>query len=230
MPLAVWKEQAQKCIFETKRSGSVEFAELAVEEKHVLGVIRQSEKYEPRLLLEAWRRFESEGTGNGSNLTVLQLCEKFFARQIAERRSPQTLGDGRWRLIAFSRGMGQARAAAVKSSDILGYLEAIPPGTNRRSHYKTLRKLWRWAFDLGDVENDPMARLKPLDAWGVNNEVLSVELFQRFLRITQGLETPRDCLESSAKYKPILPYFVLGGLQGLRTCEMVKRTRRLSGH
>ena len=128
------KEQAQKFIFETKRSGSVELAELAVEEKHVLGVIRQSEKYEPALLLEAWRRFESEGIANGSNLTVQQLCENFFGRQMAERRSPQTLADDRWRLNAFSRGMGQSRAAAVKRSDILGYLEAMPPGTNRRSH------------------------------------------------------------------------------------------------
>jgi hypothetical protein len=135
------KEQAQKFIFETKRNGSIELADLAVEEKHILGVIRQSQKYEPRLLLEAWRRFESEGPGNGANLTVQQLCEKFFARQIAERRSVQTLADDRWRLNAFSREVGQARAAAVKRSDILGYLEAIPPGTNRRSHYKTLRKL-----------------------------------------------------------------------------------------
>jgi hypothetical protein len=95
------KEQAQKFILETKRSGSVELAELAVEEKHVLGVIRQSEKYEPKLLLEAWRRFESEGKSTGSNLTVLQLCEKFFARQIAERRSSQTLGEDRWRLLIF---------------------------------------------------------------------------------------------------------------------------------
>jgi hypothetical protein len=118
--------------------------------------------------------------------------------------------------------MGQARAGAVKRSDILGYLEAIPPGTNRRSHYKTLRKLWRWAFDLGHVENDPMARLKPVDSWGVNNEVLSVELFQRFLRVTQGLEGTREGIEASGKYKSLLSYFVLGGLQGLRTCEMVK--------
>jgi hypothetical protein len=216
------KEQAQRFIFETKRSGSVELAELAAEEKHILGVIRQSEKYEPRLLLEAWRRFEGEGTGNGSNLTVQRLCEKFFARQIAERRSSQTLADDRWRLNAFSRGMGQARAAVVKRSDILGYLEAIPPGTNRRSHYKTLRKLWRWAFDLGHVEHDPMARLKPLDTWGINNEVLSVEVFQRFLRVSQGLEGPREGIEASGKYKSLLPYFVLGGLQGLRTCEMVR--------
>ena len=216
------KEQAQKFIFETKRSGSVELAELAVEEKHVLGVIRQSQKYEPRLLLEAWRRFESEGTGNGSNLTVQQLCEKFLARQVAERRSVQTLADDRWRLNAFSRAVGQARAAAVKRSDILGYLEGIPPGTNRRSHYKTLRKVWRWAFDLGHVEHDPMARLKPLDARGVNNEVLSVELFQRFLRVTRGLEGPREGIKATGKYKRLLPYSVLGGLQGLRNCEMVR--------
>jgi hypothetical protein len=43
------KTEAEKFIFETKRNGSVELAELAVEEKHVLGVIRQSEKYEPGL-------------------------------------------------------------------------------------------------------------------------------------------------------------------------------------
>jgi hypothetical protein len=180
------------------------------------------QKYEPRLLLGAWRRFESEESGNGANLTARQLCEKFFARQKAARRSAQTLADDRWRLNAFSKEVGQARAAAVKRSDILGYLEAIPPGTNRRSHYKTLRKLWRWAFDLGDVEHDPMAWLKPLDAWGVNNEVLSVELFQRFLRVTRGLEGSREGVEVSGKYKPLLPYFVLGGLQGLRTCEMVR--------
>ena len=34
------KSKAEKFIFETKRSGSVELAELAVEEKHILGVIR----------------------------------------------------------------------------------------------------------------------------------------------------------------------------------------------
>jgi hypothetical protein len=216
------KEQAEKFIYDAKRSGSVELAELAVEEKHVLGVIRRSQSYEPRLLLEAWQRFQSEGMGKASNLAVQQLCEKFLIRQMAERRSVQTLADDRWRLNAFSRAVGQARVATVKRSDILRYLEGIPPGTNRRSHYKTLRKLWRWAFDLGHVEHDPMNRLKPLDSWGVNNEVLSVELFQRFLRVTQGLEASREGVSISGKYRRLLPYFVLGGLQGLRTCEMVR--------
>jgi hypothetical protein len=81
-------------------------------------------------------------------------------------------------------------------------MEEIAPGTNRRSHYKTLKKLWRW--------------------WGVNNEVLSPELFQRFLRVLQGVEGPREGVEVTQQYKGLLAYFVLGGLQGLRTCEMVR--------
>ena len=67
-----------------------------------------------------------------------------------------------------------------------------------------------------------MAKLKPLDEWGVNNEILSPALFQRFLRVVQGLEGPRDGLEGTQKYKRLLPYLVLGGLQGLRTCEMIR--------
>jgi hypothetical protein len=81
----------------------------------------------------------------------------------------------------MTKAMGHLRVGAVKRADILRYMEGIAPGTNRRSHHKTLRKLWRWAHDLGHVENDPMAKLKSLDAWGFNNEVLSAELFQRFL-------------------------------------------------
>jgi hypothetical protein len=45
---------------------------------------------------------------------------------------------------------------------------------------------------------------------------------QRFLRVAQGLEAPREGAEATEKYKRFLPYFVLGGLQGLRTCEIIR--------
>jgi hypothetical protein len=84
--------------------------------------------------MEAWQRFQSEGMGNDSNLAVQQLCEKFFNRQIAERRSVQTLAVDRWRLNAFSRALGHARVAAVKRSDVLRYLEAIAPNSCERTY------------------------------------------------------------------------------------------------
>ena len=58
-----------------------------------------------------------------------------------------------------------------------------------------------------------MAKLKPLDEWGVNNEVLSPELFQRFLRVVQGLEGAREGVEGTQQYQGLLAYFVLGGLE-----------------
>ena len=124
------KEQAEKFIFHTKRNGSVELAELAVEEKHILGVIRQSQKYEPRLLLEAWQRFEKEEIGDDRNLTVHELAEKFLARQKAQGRSTRTIIDDRSRLNAMTKVLGQMRAGAVKRADILRYVEGIAPGTN----------------------------------------------------------------------------------------------------
>src|SRR5258708_21577943 len=70
-----------------------------------------------------------------------------------------------------------------------------------------------------------MGTMRRLDNWGVNNEVLSTELFQRLLRVTQGLEARRGGLKVKEKYKGLVPYFVLGGLQGLRTCEIIKEQR-----
>jgi len=103
---------------ETKRRGSVELTELAAEEKHVLGVIRQSERYEPGLLLQAWQRFEKEGIFENGNLTVEELAEKFLSRQIAERRSARTVLDDRWRLNALTNALGHLRACAVKPAEI----------------------------------------------------------------------------------------------------------------
>jgi integrase len=52
--------------------------------------------------------------------------------------------------------------------------------------------------------------------------VLSPELFQRVLRVAQGKEPPREGLEPALKYTRLVPYLVLGGFQGLRTCEIVR--------
>jgi hypothetical protein len=208
------KSEAEKFIQDAKRSGSVELAELGVEEKHVLGVIRQSEKYEPRLLLEAWQRFEKEEASDRTSLTVQELAERFLARQIAERRSARTVIDDRWRLNTLTRALGRLQAGAVKRADILRYMEGMAPGTNRRSHHKTLRKLWRWAFDLGHVETDPMAKLKPMDAWGVNNEVLSAKLFQRFLRVAQGLEARGKGWRRPRNIDPLWPILSWGVSKG----------------
>ena len=83
-------------------------------------------------------------------------------------------------------------------------------------------KLWRWAVQLGYVAVDPMANIQPADKWGINAEHLTVAFYTRLLRVVAGSEPPSKGLEPTTKYQFLLPYFVLGGMAGLRTCELVR--------
>jgi len=83
-------------------------------------------------------------------------------------------------------------------------------------------KLWRWAVQLGHVAVDPMANIQPADKWGINAEHLTVASYTRLLRVVAGREPPSKGLEPTIKYQLLFPYFVLGGMAGLRTCELVR--------
>ena len=190
-------------------------------ERHVLGVIRQSADYTPDLLLDAWRDFQA-GQPTRGTLTTTQLCEAFYARQVKEKRSARTLNDDRWRLNKFAMSIGATPAKSCTPVDVSRYLETIPPGTNRRSDFKTLRKLWRWAYQLGHVEADPMARMKPIDSWGINAEYLTPATYALVLRVVAGKEPPAKGQKVTTKFQFLLPYFVLAGMAGIRTCELIR--------
>jgi hypothetical protein len=204
------KEEADEFIASHRKTGSIALAELSLEERHVLGLIRQAEDYSPKLLLNVWHQYQQEKQSaglRGPKLTVSELATKFYERQVREKRSRRTLLDDRFRLRKFTESLGGMSARDCKSSDIACYLESIPPGTNRRSHYKTLKKLWRWAYQLGHVDAEPMARMRPLDRWEANVEFLSVPLYSRILRVVQGQEEPSEGIPPTLDYKDWLPYF-----------------------
>ena len=215
------KEKAERFIQEHYKAGSVQLAELSLHEKHVLGVIRQSADYTPDLLLDAWRDYRARQRTR-SSLTVTQLCEAYYARQLKEKRSGRTLNDDSWRLKKLATALGAIPANDCTAADLFQYLETIPPGTNRRSHFKTLKKLWRWAFQRGDIEVDPMARMKPADNWGVNVEHLTPAMYTRILRVIAGKEPPAKGQEATNDFRNLLPFFVLAGLAGIRNCEMIR--------
>jgi hypothetical protein len=217
------KEAAEHFVAEHRKTGSIQLAELSVEEKHVLGLIRQSQYYAPELLLDIWRAYLTRKQAQANpSLTIAELCKVFYDRQIKEGRAYRTIADDRWRLNQFANAFGDMDSSQCTSADIFRYLEAKPPGTNRRSHFKTLKKLWRWAVQCGRVDADPMSKLRPADEWGVNAEHLSIVFYSRLLRVVAGKEPASKGQEPTTKYRFLLPYFVLGGMAGMRTCELVR--------
>jgi hypothetical protein len=87
----------------------------------------------------------------GSSFTV---CEAYYARQVKEKRSDRTLNDDRWRLNRLAMALGATSANDCTAADLFQYLETIPPGSNRRSHFKTLKKL---AYALLELDKDPQS-------------------------------------------------------------------------
>jgi hypothetical protein len=122
------KEEAEQFISAHRRTGSIALAELSIEEKHVLGLIRQSADYTPELLLDAWRQFQQgKSAANQNSITVAELTSKYYNRQIDQKRSSRTLSDDRWRLNKFVNALGILQAKDCASSHILHYLESIRP-------------------------------------------------------------------------------------------------------
>src|ERR1700739_829945 len=101
-------------------------------------------------------------------MTIAELCKAFYDRQIKEGRAYRTIADDRWRLNQFAKAFGDMDSTHRTSADIFQYLEANPPRTTQRSHFKTLKKLWRWAVQSGRVYLDPMSKLQAADEWGIN--------------------------------------------------------------
>ena len=98
------REAAEHFIAEHRKTGSIQLAELSVEEKHVLGLIRKSEFYRPELLLDVWRaHVASQQARVHPSLTVAELCKAFYSRQISEGRAYRTIADDRWRLNQFAK-------------------------------------------------------------------------------------------------------------------------------
>jgi hypothetical protein len=217
------EEAAKLFIQQHHRTGSIQLAELSVQERYVLGLIRQSQDYTPNVLLDAWREYQARQRTRRS-FTIAELCEAFYARQVKENRSERTLNDDRWRLNKFSVAVGATPANDCTPADVARYLESIPPGTNRRSHFKTLKKLWRWAYQLAHVEADPMARMKPTDNWGINAEHLTPSTYTRLLRVVSGKEPPANGQDLTTQFQFLLPYFVLAGMAGIRNCELIRYT------
>jgi|SRR5271165_850623 len=75
-------------VAEHRKTGSIQLAELSVQEKHVLGLIRQSEYYAPELLLDIWRAYLTRKQAQANpSLTIAELCKAFYDRQIKEGRA-----------------------------------------------------------------------------------------------------------------------------------------------
>jgi site-specific recombinase XerD len=144
--------------------------------------------------------------------TLQQACKDYLDHHKHEKSHAVTIRKYRSTLRRFSADLhGHALPIVEVTKDqILNvYLKRFGPGVTRMTQFSNLRAFFNWAFENQYIATNPLGETKALDKWESNKEILAPEDLERILFA---------CKE---KYPRLLPYFVLGGLAGLRRCEMI---------
>jgi hypothetical protein len=158
--------------------------------------------------------------------TVREAVEAFQAwrqTQVGRTFKQSTVTSDRWRLLKLINAFDRVQLTDLTPVALREFFDGITG--DPRSVYKSVRVFFGWATDRGYLGEDPMVSVKPVGEYGINNEYYPVATFRRMLRIAAGLEAPHAGGESTRAFIDMLPWFVLSGFCGLRSCEAYRLNR-----
>jgi hypothetical protein len=158
--------------------------------------------------------------------TVREAVEAFQAwrqTQVGRTFKQSTITGDRWRLLKLLNAFDRLQLTDLTPIALREFFDGITG--DPRSVYKSVRVFFGWATDRGYLGENPMVSVKPFGEYGINNEYYPVATFRRMLRIAAGLEAPRVGAEPTRAFIDMLPWFVLSGFCGLRSCEAYRLNR-----
>jgi hypothetical protein len=155
-------------------------------------------------------------------VTLETACLDFVERQEHEQKNRRTIYSDRTALKKLSIALGpETPLVEVTQAMLDDYIAAMKPGTTRRSQYARIKKFITWAWRSHYLAVNLWEKSKPLDKWGSNSERVKVEHYRRILFCVAGLEPFKEGEEPTRKYIRLLPFYVLGGMGGIRRCELI---------
>jgi hypothetical protein len=160
-------------------------------------------------------------------ITLEAACVAFIERQVREKRNRRTVYSDRQALKYFC-GFAGAMTPLVEITEglIVSYFDQMDPGGRRRTQHSRIKKFFNWCSGSRFLVVNPMEKIKPRESWASNREILAINAFRRILFVVAGLEPIKPGGEPTLRYQRLLPFYVLGGMAGLRRREMISSDPR----
>jgi hypothetical protein len=220
------REQAEAAARDARFRGLNPAKDLTQKDKATLAYLKQrlGEKFDLDELVHALDRDQRlmEGVNKHQGKTLEEACKAFMDRQRHEAKNIRTIYSDQQALKYLCDFVGyQTKMVEVSEFKLNEYFASMPPGGRRRTQYARVKKFISWAFRGGWLGIDPLAKARPLDRWNSNKKILDVEDFRRILYVCAGLEPAQTGGHCTTRFIRLLPFYVLGGLAGLRRCELV---------
>jgi hypothetical protein len=186
--------------------------------------LAKDEGLSPQQMLDAIRLYKQQVLSVTKKATLEEACNAFIEHQQHEERNVRTVWSDRQALRdklipALAATTPMTEVTLKKVEDCIG---AFPPGGTRKTLYIRVKKFFNWAFHEGYTATNLMAGSKSADKWRENTEKMDMESFRRLLFVAAGLEPIKPGEEPTLRYQRLLPRYVLGGLAGLRNCEIIR--------
>jgi hypothetical protein len=215
------REEAQAEV--TRLNRPDKFSRRAIDD-HQLAVLTLAKErgLSPDDLLKAIDIYQKGYLSLAKHATLVELVDIYLKFLQKEQKAPTTQNAYRQRLNDLCIALGDIDIATINPLALREYLGSFPPGGNRRTHHKIVRTFIRWAYHNGYLATDLMDRIRPMDKWKSNKDIIHIEDYRRLLFVCAGLESPISGVERTSRYLQLLPYFVLGGLCGMRRCEILR--------
>ena len=186
--------------------------------------LAKDEGLSPQQMLDAIRLYKQQVVSVTKKATLEEACNAFIEHQQHEQRNIRTVWSDRQALRdklipALGATTPMTEVTLKKVEDCIG---AFPPGGTRKTFYIRVKKFLKWAWREGYTATNLMAGSKSTDNWKENTEKMDVEEFRRLLFVAGGLEPIKPGEAPTLRYRRLLPRYVLGGLAGLRGCEIIR--------
>jgi integrase len=153
--------------------------------------------------------------------TIREAVEAFQAYRRTVK-SERTVSDDGSRLAKLINYFPDIQLSEIAKPQLIEFFDSL-----RKTHkdvltiYKSVHVFFVWALERGYIGQMPFEKgtRKTFGQFGVNNEFYPVDTFRRMLRIAAGLEPAGQEEKPTRDFADLLPWFVLSGFAGLRSCE-----------
>jgi integrase len=186
--------------------------------------LAKDEGLSPHEYLEAIRLYKKMvgGIESEKRVDLQTACEAFIERQKREIRNRRTIYSDSQSLKYLCQFAGwKLPLVELTDTRINEYFDTMKPGGRRRTQHSRIKKFLNWCAETGYLVLNPMAKIKPREKWNSNREILDIEAFRRILFVVAGLEPFKPGEIPTLRYQRLLPFYVLGGMAGLRRRELI---------
>ncbi len=217
------KDEANEAIKEILQRADASRLKITAADEATLTLAKE-EGLSPQQMLEAIRLYIKQVLSVTKTSTLEEACVAFIKYQGMRSAQSALVWSDRQ---ALRDKLIPALGAATPMTEItLDNIDGLHWEVSSGRHTQDLLYPDQKVFYLGMAQEgytatNLMAGIKSEDKWNENTEKMDLETFRRLLFVTAGLEPIRPGEAPTSRFQRLLPRYVLGGLAGIRDCEII---------